>query len=254
MQWREEGVVIGVRPYGDEHLLLSLFTRDRGLRRGLAKFVRKHPLQIGDVVDATWRAKLPNNLGRFTYEMVSSTFYHYFHDKVKLMCLSSITHVINNALPENDPHPILYDSFQDFTSAAEAELPWYHCYLKLELVVLSQLGFALDLSKCAVSDARDNLLFISPKTGRAVSEGVGHAYKDKLLPLPKVLHSLSCGAKVECCSAGEFALSLKILGFFLCKNLLQGSCTFEESRKMLAELLGWNSCVFKEYSLLNGRS
>ena len=230
-------MVIGARPYGDEHLLLSILTRNIGLRRGLTRFTRKRPPQIGDLVDATWRAKLLSNLGHFTYEVITSTFYNYFRDRVKLMCLSSITHIMSVALPENEPHPTLYDSFQDFAAAAETEAPWYNHYLKLELLVLSQLGFALDLSKCAVSDTTDNLLFISPKTGRALSEIVGHAYRDKLLPLPKVLRGISHGVETECCSASEFALSLKVLGFFLRKHLLQESHTFEESRKRLTELL-----------------
>ncbi|ACM49363.1 DNA repair protein RecO [Anaplasma marginale str. Dawn] len=238
MQWREMGVVMGTRPYGDEHLLLSILTRNRGLRRGLTRLTKKRPLQIGDLIDATWRAKLPTNLGHFTCEVIASAFYSYFRDRIKLMCLSSITHIMSTALPENEPHPTLYDSFQDFAAAAEAEAPWYNHYLKLELLVLSQLGFALDLSKCAVSNSKDNLLFISPKTGRALSEAVGHAYRNKLLPLPKVLRSISCGVETECCSADEFALSLKILGFFLHRHLLQESHTFQESRKILTGLLG----------------
>ena len=230
-------MVIGARPYGDEHLLLSILTRNRGLRRGLTRFIRRRPPQIGDLVDATWRAKLPSNLGHFTYEVITSTFYNYFRDRVKLMCLSSVTHIMSVALPENEPHPILYDSFQDFAAAAEAEAPWYNHYLRLELSVLSQLGFALDLSRCAISNTTDNLLFISPKTGRALSAVVGHAYRDRLLPLPKVLRSISCGLETECCSASEFALSLKILGFFLRRHLLQENHTFKESRKILTELL-----------------
>ncbi|MGN7678725.1 MAG: DNA repair protein RecO [Anaplasma sp.] len=239
MQWRETGIVINRRAYGDSHMLLSLLTRERGLCKGLARSTAKRlPLQIGDLVDATWRAKLPSNLGYFTYEVSSSTFHYYFHDRIKLMCLSSIAYIISNALPENDPHPSLYDYFRSFTQAAETGVPWYNEYLKLELEVLSQLGFALDLSKCAVSNSRDNLSFISPKTGRAVSKVAGLQYKDKLLPLPKVLYNLCCsGVEVECCSDGEFASSLKVLGFFLRKHLLQGRHTFQECRDMLTGLL-----------------
>ena len=181
---------------------------------------------MGDRIQVCWRARLAENLGYFSkFEVASSAFYVYFQDRSKLLCLSSIAYTLCKALPVNDSHPKIYDCFVDFANMAEKNGDWFPQYLKLELEVLSQLGFALDLSRCAVLNSTDNLAFISPKTGRAISEKAGSMYRHLLFPLPKILRDLlhSHPTKLSC-TPKEFILSIRILSFFLYKYLL-----FEDS-------------------------
>ena len=236
MQWQGTGIVVGVRTYGDTRVILSVFTEDRGLQRGLAK-LDKRKVQVWDFVSVTWRARLQSNLGFFcNCEIVSSYFHTYFQDRIKMMCISSLALVVNEALPQNDPHPILYARLEEFTKVINGS-DWQVKYLKVELELLAQLGFALDLSRCAVNDSTDELLFISPKTGKAISKAAAAGYEDKLFPLPEILSNLSCGNRhVDSCSVEEFNIGIKILGFFLHRYLLTGNRNFLEYRRMMVKM------------------
>ncbi|MDB1135423.1 DNA repair protein RecO [Candidatus Anaplasma sp. TIGMIC] len=239
MQWQDHGMVVNMSPYGDTRVILSVFTRNHGLYNGLIRRCsKKQSLQIGDRISVTWRARLVNNLGYFSsYEVLSSSFYSYFQDRSKLLCLSSITATIYKSIPTNYAHPSLYDYLVEFADAAETGKHWYSKYLKLELEVLSQLGFALDLSKCAVYNSTENLQFISPKTGRAISEKAGAQYRHMLFPLPGILRDLNRGISVERCTSREFAVCLRILGFFLHRHLLSEDANFVAQRKTMGALL-----------------
>lgn len=239
MQWKDNGIVVNIKHYGDARVILCVFTRNHGVYNGLLRISKKkQQLQVGDIVLVTWRARLANNLGHFTTcEVISSTFYHYFQDRIKLLCLSSVTSTICKAIPVSDAHPLLYDHLVEFTKAAESNGQWYNAYVKLELEMLAQLGFALDLSKCAVYNTTNNLLFISPKTGKAISETAGAEFRHLLFPLPKTLLSLYWDECPSECSKREFATCLRILGFFVHRHLLSGDENFFEQRKVLISSL-----------------
>ncbi|SCV65637.1 DNA repair protein RecO [Anaplasma phagocytophilum] len=239
MQWQDHGMIVSMTPYGDTRSILSVFTRNHGICNAMIRLnKKKQSLQIGDRVCVTWRARLANNLGYFnSCEIISSAFYAYFQDHSKLLCLSSVTSTIYKSVPTNDAHPVLYDYLIEFAEAAECGGHWYNEYLKLELEILSQLGFALDLSRCAVYHCEDNLLYISPKTGRAISERAGVSYRHLLFPLPQILRDLHNGTHTEQCSRKEFLLCLQILGYFLHRHLLSDDSKFLEQRKEMTALI-----------------
>ncbi|KJV68838.1 DNA repair protein RecO [Candidatus Neoehrlichia procyonis] len=238
MRWQDKGIIVGIRKYGDQHLIISLLTKQHGLSKGLTKNAIKKTsiLQVGDYINVMWSAKSISNLGYLKCELISSTL-HYFYDSIKLMCMASITSLIDKVLPENEAQPVIYQSFINFIKATKSNFNWYNQYLKLELNILSQLGFALDLSKCAVNNSNHNLKFISPKTGKAISQDVGLQYKKKLFPLPKILQDIYNNDDTYQCSNKEFKLSLKILGYFLQKNLSINNTALSSYRNELINQL-----------------
>ncbi|QXK91928.1 DNA repair protein RecO [Neoehrlichia mikurensis] len=238
MRWQDKGIIVGICKYGDQHLIISLLTKQHGLSKGLTRnTIRKVPiLQIGDYINVIWAAKSISNLGYFKCELITSTL-HYFHDKIKLMCIASITSIIGKILPENEVQPVIYQSLINLIQAIKNNTNWYNKYLKLELNILSHLGFALDLSKCAVNNSNYNLKFISPKTGKAISQEIGLQYKKKLFPLPKILQDIYNNNDTYQCSTEEFKLSLKILGYFLQKNLSINNTTLSIYRNELINQL-----------------
>ncbi|MGL9779771.1 MAG: DNA repair protein RecO, partial [Wolbachia sp.] len=176
MRWKDEGIIIAAKKYGDKNLILSLFTKNHGKRRGLTKLTNNsnYKFQISNLLHAEWSAKLPENLGFFKCELIESPFHHFFQDRLKSVTIVSFSSILEKVFPESEPCAVLYDNFRYFIDIIKHNNePWQSHYLNLELLLLTQLGFKLDLSKCAVTGVKENLQFISPKTGRAVSKKAG---------------------------------------------------------------------------------
>ncbi len=222
VRWQDQGIVIAIRKYGDDQIIISIFTQKHGLKKGLAKYLKKttHRLQIGDYVNVTWSSRLISNLGYFKYELIKSTLYHYIQDNLKTMCIAFLTFTLDQVLPENEENYTIYNCLDTFINSIQIkDINWQIKYLRLELTLLSELGFGLDLSRCTVNNTNENLTFISPKTGKAISKTVGLPYKKNLLPLPQLLHDVynNCAYKF---SKTEFKSSLNVLGYFFKKHFL----------------------------------
>lgn len=237
MRWIDEGIIIAAKKYGDSHLILSLFTQNHGKRRGLAKVTKNssQKFQISNLLHVEWSAKLPENLGFFKCELIESSLYSFFHDRMKSVAIVAFSSVLEKLLPESEPYSILYNNFRNFIDVLKHNNEyWQSYYLHLELLLLSQLGFKLELSKCAVTGSKDNLQFISPKTGRAVSKKAGNDYADKLLPFPQMLHNIHNNKMLINYPIQEFQLSLKTMEYFLNKYLfLQLGIKLPEARKLM---------------------
>ncbi|ABD45251.1 DNA repair protein RecO [Ehrlichia chaffeensis str. Heartland] len=222
MRWQDQGIVIAIRKYGDDQIIISIFTQKHGLKKGLAKYSKKatHRLQIGDYVNVTWSSRLISNLGCFKYELIKSTLYHYIQDNLKTMCIAFSTVILDQVLPENEENYIIYNCLDIFINSIQfQDINWKIKYLRLELTLLSELGFGLDLSRCAVNNTNENLTFISPKTGKAVSKTVGLPYSKSLLPLPQLLYDVYNNYEYKY-SKTDFKLSLNVLGYFFKKHFL----------------------------------
>ncbi|WP_339048330.1 DNA repair protein RecO [Candidatus Mesenet endosymbiont of Phosphuga atrata] len=225
MQWEDEGVLIAAKKYGDSGLILSLFTKNNGKRRGFIRTSKSssYKFGVGNLFAVQWRARSLDNLGYFQCELMKSNMYYLITDKVKAIAVSSASSILEKVLPEGEKQAALYDDLILLIDAMEND-DWQKYYLKFELELLSQLGFALDLTRCTVSKTNKDLKFISPKTGKAVSEKIGKNYAHNLLPLPKMLydvyHNCQINYKLE-----EFQLSLKVLGYFLSKHLFSQFAT-----------------------------
>ncbi len=190
MEWREEGILLAVRPHGESAAIIELFTRSHGRHLGVVRGGagrRMSPiLQTGAQLDATWRARLEDHLGAFTVEPVRGRAAEALSDPLMLAGLTAVTSLLSFTLPEREAHPDLYDRSYALLDALGAE-GWAQAYLRWELALLDEMGFGLDLTQCAVTGRTDGLVFISPKTGRAVTkEGAGD-FVDRLLPLPGCL-------------------------------------------------------------------
>ena len=144
-------------------------------------------LQPGSHVAATWKARLEDHLGVFTIEPLRSRAPALMTDRLALSGLNAIAALLQRCLAERDPHPALYRATELILDLGPAPDLWPLAYLRWEMTLLDDLGFGLDLGRCAVTGAAEGLIYVSPKSGRAVSASGAGDWADRLLPLPPVL-------------------------------------------------------------------
>lgn len=190
MEWNDEAIILSVRPHGETAVVVELLTRQHGRHRALVhggRSRRQRPtLQAGNHVDATWKARLADHLGHATLELRRSYASDAMQEPLALAGLSSIA-ALGHLVPERDPHPNLYEVTLFVLGFLDDPSVWPALYVRWELALLEELGFGLDLKSCAATGVKFDLIYVSPKTGRAVSRDAGEPYKDRLLPLPAFL-------------------------------------------------------------------
>lgn len=222
MDWQDEGCIIAVRAHGETAAIIEVFTaahgRHAGVVRGGASRRMAAVLQPGSQVSVSWQARLSEHMGVFAVEPVQSRA-GLMADRLALAGLNAICAMLHVALPEREAHPGLWRATMVLLAGLERSADWPVDYLRWEALLLEELGFGLDLGRCAVTGARDGLAYVSPKTGRAVSvQGAGD-WASRLLPLPAVL--LGQGQA----TARELAQGFAVTGHFLQRSLepiLQG--------------------------------
>lgn len=234
MNWSDEGIVLSVRPLGETAAVVELFTRAHGRHLGLVHGGRSRKLrpvlQTGNHVDAHWKARLADQLGAVTLELRRGFAAESMEHAGQLSVLSSIA-TLSRLLPERDPHPSLYEVTLFVLGFLDDPTVWPALYVRWELALLDELGFGLDLSQCAATGSNDQLIYVSPKTGRAVSASAGEPYKDKLLALPAFL-AKGRGAHV---TAADIAAGLTLTGYFLESRVLgQRGEALPDSRARIA--------------------
>ena len=237
MEWREQGILLATRRHGESSVIIEVLTeahgRHAGMVRGGASRKIAPVLQPGAQLDLTWRARLEAHLGSFRVEPVKSRSAVVMGDAVVLAALNAVCALLIFALPEREAHPRLYRRTVALLDLLGVSAAWPVAYLKWELALLEELGFGLDLSRCAVTGARDDLAYVSPKSGRAVSaEGAGQ-WADRLLPLPPELLGVGTG------QAGNVAQGLITTGYFLEHRLAanHGTRPLPEARARLVDKL-----------------
>jgi DNA repair protein RecO (recombination protein O) len=199
--WREEGTLLSVRRHGESSAIVEVFTeghgRYLGVVRGGASRKLAPLLQPGAQLDATWSARLDDHIGSFTVEPVKSRAAAILDDRLALAGLNAMTALLSFTLPEREAHELLYRRSLGLFDLLGRDPSWPVVYLRWELSLLEEMGFGLDLRSCAVTGARDDLAYVSPKSGRAVSaEGAGE-WADRLLPLPPILLGQGNGPVAE---------------------------------------------------------
>ena len=236
MDWQDTGTVLTVRRHGETSAILEVFTEAHGRHAGVVRGAtsrRMQPvLQPGAQVALTWRARLEDHLGSFTVEPLQSRAAAVMSGRLELAGLNAITALLTFSLPEREAHPALYArtiTLLDLLGTSEA---WTLAYLRWELVLLEEMGFGLDLSACAVTGATSGLAYVSPKTGRAVSEAGAGDWKDRLLPLPACLLTPGMG------QPGDIEAGLATTGYFLGKWLAPalGDKPLPAARQRFADL------------------
>jgi len=237
MQWSDEGIVLSVRAHGETQAIAELFTRSHGRHLGLVhggRSRRMRPvLQAGNHVDATWKARLADQLGHVSLELRRGYAATAMEDAAALAGLSSMC-ALARWLPERDPHPNLYEVTLFVLGFLDDPSVWPALMVRWELALLDELGFGLDLTACAASGAQDNLTYVSPKSGRAVSLDAGAPYADRLLALPAFLVRGRDAAVTTADVADGFALT----GHFLATRVAHPrDLEMPDVRKRLIERL-----------------
>ena len=220
MNWSDIGIVLSTRKHGEGSAIVSLMTpehgRHAGLVRGGSGKRARGIYEAGNIVSADWRARIEEHLGSFTCELIKPQAALYFDDSLRLAGLSSVCAVLEMALPEREPHPEVYESLFNFIANLDSE-NWLEDYVRWELKLLSDLGFGLDLTTCASTGQSDELIYVSPKSGQAVSTTAGEPYKDKLLALPSYLQK---GGEASDQNHFEAVFQgLHLTGYFMDRNV-----------------------------------
>ncbi len=219
MQWSEEGTVLSLRRHGETSALLEFFTRQHGRHLGLVRGGRsqrmRSQLQPGNKLEATWRARLSEHLGTFTVEPVKLRAAVLMDNPMQLAALSSLC-AMAGLIAEREPHEQLYDAFEIVIAALENDDVWPALMIRWELGLLEEMGFGLDLKICAATGATENLIYVSPKSGRAVSEEAGLPYKAKLLVLPPFLQDQT---QMEDVTPQDIAEGFRLTGYFLQQHI-----------------------------------
>lgn len=237
IDWTDDGIVLAARKHGETSAIVTLMTRAHGrhlgLVRGGAGRRARGMLQPGNRVHARWRARLSEHLGAYSCEMTGAVAATLLKDRLRLAGLSAACAVTEATLPEREPHPRVYDGLAGLLAALAGD-HWPSAYVRWELALLSELGFGLDLSACAATGRNDQLAYVSPKSGRAVSLAAGEPYRRRLLELPGFMLSETAVG-----SPGDVALGLKLTGYFLESNVFRHlERGLPPARNRLAQRLG----------------
>jgi DNA repair protein RecO (recombination protein O) len=221
MQWCDEAIVLSLRPHGETAGILELLTRKHGRHLGIVHGCSssriRGALQPGNRLNVTWRARIAEQLGVLETELMSARATQFFERRSSLMALNAAVAVAGSVLPEREPHEAAYegsDVLLDAVSGGDLT-DWGALFVYWELGLLHELGFGLDLSTCAVTGTTDDLIYVSPRSGRAVSRVAGQDYCERLLELPQFLR----GPGIEADMAG-IAAGLQLTAHFLCRWVL----------------------------------
>ena len=219
MNWSDEGLVLSTRRYGENSLIVNLLTIKHGRHSGLVRAgssTRNRGLyQPGNHLCVEWKGRLAEHLGTFTGELVKSNAAVFFNDRLPLMALCSATAILDVALPEREPVPELFAELNQLIKSLE-KTGWAILYLRWEMSLLGQLGFGLDLTECAATGSKQDLIYVSPKSGRSVSATAGEKFRKKLLDLPTFLLSDDEHEVDGTCLSKGFTLT----GYFLARHVM----------------------------------
>jgi DNA repair protein RecO (recombination protein O) len=213
MQWTDEGIVLGAKRHGETSVILELMTREHGRHLGLVRggggTRLRGVLQPGNSLRATWRARLDEHLGHYAVEGTNLRAAGYLS---AAHAVHGVTHLaaLCRLLAEREQHGAIYAALESILDDLGVPLVAAPSIARFELAFLAELGFGLDLASCAATGATADLIYVSPRSGRAVSRAAGEAYRDRLMALPGFL-----GADAETPSAADLAAAFTLTGFFL---------------------------------------
>lgn len=213
MQWRDHGILINMRRHGESSAIIDVFTeghgRHAGVVRGGASRKVAPILQPGAQLDVLWSARLEDHIGTYQVEPIRSRAAAALSGRLALAGLNAVTALLAFCLPEREVHGALYTRTEQLLDLLGQDDVWPLAYLQWELAVLDEMGFGLDLDACAVTGQTDGLIYVSPKSGRAVSKQGAGDWADRLLPLPPCLRGE--GAAPD----EEVAQAFRTTGYFL---------------------------------------
>jgi DNA repair protein RecO (recombination protein O) len=236
MEWQGTGAILSMRLHGESAAIIEVFTDTQGrhagvVRGGASRKMAAH-LQAGTQVAVTWRARLGEHIGTYSVEPIHARA-GILGDSLALAGLNAVCALAQLALPEREPQGAFWAQTMALLDAMDKGADWPPDYLRWELELLQTLGFGLDLTRCAVTGGREDLAYVSPKTGRAVGRDAAGEWAARLLPLPPVL--LGQGPA----NPQEISQGLVLTGFFLNRGLapILGGKTLPAARGRLLAVL-----------------
>ncbi|MBN9070061.1 MAG: DNA repair protein RecO [Rhizobiales bacterium] len=220
MEWRDEGIVLGTRKHGETSAILEVMTHAHGRHLGLVRGGRSRrqqpTLQAGNLVDLSWRARLDEHLGVFQAEPVTLHAARLFDSAAGIHALQTLAAHLR-LLPERDPHAALYEAMKVMLDHLDEPAAAAELVVRFELLLLEELGFGLDLARCAATGALTDLAYVSPKTGRAVSRAAGAPWHDRMLALPAFLRP-GAGIRADRAALDE---AFRLTGFFFARSVYE---------------------------------
>lgn len=213
MRWSDQSIILSLRKMGEAAAVAKIFSREQGVYSGAVRNafgkVNRGIYQQGNVVQAVWNARVEEQLGTLHSEMEEPIAAFVLGQQGALLAMCSALTLVDLALAERDPHPQLYDHLYYLLQRLKHHLPWQEEYVRLELCLLAECGFGLELDSCAATESRENLIYVSPKSGRAVCAEAGKPYHDKLMALPAFLEHAGEA------DAADIASGMALTGYFL---------------------------------------
>jgi DNA repair protein RecO (recombination protein O) len=220
MEWRDEGIILGTRKHGETSAILEVMTRAHGRHLGLVRGGRSRRmqpvLQPGNQVDLVWRARLDEHMGLYQVEPLELHAARLFDSACAVYGLQTLAAHLR-LLPERDPHEGLYRTLALLVAHLDDPAAAGELIVRFELLVLDELGFGLDLARCAATGQGDDLAFVSPKSGRAVSRAAGLPWADRMLPLPAFLRR-SAGVRPDLAAMED---AFRLAGFFFARHVYE---------------------------------
>ena len=241
MQWTDEALILGVRPHGETAAIVELLSRGHGRFVGLVHGGQSRRnramLQPGSHVDATWKARLESQLGHVTLELRRAYAATVLDSPAALQALAALAS-LSRELAERDPHPSLFEITLFVLGFLDEAETWPALYVRWELGLLAELGFGLDLSRCAATGSTEDLIYVSPRSGRAVSAAAGAPYKDRLLALPPFLRPRRSGEAPVRVAPGDVEAGARLTAYFLRTRIYEPrGASLPASRERLGELI-----------------
>jgi DNA repair protein RecO (recombination protein O) len=218
MQWTDEAILLGVRRHGETSVIAEMMTRSRGRHLGMVRSGRSRAmqpvLQPGNRLEVTWRARLDEHLGEYKVEPLALRAGRLMESATAVYGVQALGSLLR-LLPERDPHPHLFEALDVILDHLEEPATAGELFVRFELALLNDLGFGLDLEECAATGLREDLAYVSPKSGRAVSRAAGAPWADKMLALPDFLAS---GTK-QGADPDSLAAAFRLTGYFLDRHV-----------------------------------
>ncbi len=214
MEWRDEGALLSVRKHGEGSAIIEVFTKEHGRHAGLVRGGGSRKLapilQPGAQLSVTWKARLEDHLGSYTIDPIKSRAVAIMDNRATLAAMGAVSALLTIGLAERENHGQLYARTQDLLDAIGESDDWPSRYALWENALLADMGFGLDFSQCAATGVTQELIYVSPKSGRAVSRKGGEEWADHLLPLPIFLRLDDPDA-----SATNVNEALRTTGYFI---------------------------------------
>ena len=239
--WSDHAIILNMAPHGEKGSIVSVLTKNYGYHLGFTNHMRvqrkkSSPLQVGNEVNALWKSRIKEQLGTWQFEGQGMHANKLIAQPKSLLFLLTACQLLSCVLPERHQYGHLYCSLRAFLIMLSVNKGNLYeetaAYLSLEQIILKELGYGLNYKACAVTGKTENLIYISPKTGCAVTETIGHPYREKLFKLPRCFQE-----RMENVTLNDLKEGLLVTGFFLNKHfsVLPRFRRWEEQRARLIQ-------------------